>query len=68
MKQGIIVVNKGTQDLEVRMKTLDDFVLSIGDRIEDAEISLVFTDGEIEKQFVRRQVKRFRILKLKYLL
>ena len=49
MKQGIIVVNKGTADYEVRNRTLDEFVLSIGDRLEDAEISLVFTDGEIRK-------------------
>lgn len=49
MKQGIIVVNKGTADYEVRNRTLDEFVLSIGDRLEDAEISLVFTDGDIRK-------------------
>lgn len=63
MKQGIIVVNKGTQDLEVRMKTLDDFVLSIGDRIEDAEISLVFTDGEIRKAIREKTGEKVQNLK-----
>ena len=32
MKQGIIVVNKGTMDFDVRMKTIDDFVLSMRPR------------------------------------
>ena len=49
MKQGIIVVNKRTLDQEVRARAIDDFVLSIGDRLEEAEITSVFTDSNIRR-------------------
>ena len=39
MKQGIIVVNHGTSDFEARHNTIEEFVLSIGDRFEDADIA-----------------------------
>ena len=50
MKQGIIVVNHGTVDQDVRTRSIDDFVLSIGDRLEEADIVAVYTDGDIRKQ------------------
>ena len=43
MKQGIIVVNHGTVDQDVRTRSIDDFVLSIGDRLEEADIVAVYT-------------------------
>ena len=42
MKQGIIVVNHGTSDFEARHNTIEEFVLSIGDRFEDADIAIKF--------------------------
>ena len=50
MKQGIIVVNHGTVDQDVRARSIDDFVLSIGDRLEEADIVSVYTDGDIRRR------------------
>lgn len=50
MKQGIIVVNHGTVDQDVRVRSIDDFVLSIGDRLEEADIVSVYTDGDIRRR------------------
>ena len=49
MKEGIIVVSHGTVNLEARQRTLDEFVLSIGDRFEEADIACAYTDGEVRK-------------------
>ena len=50
MKQGIIVVNHGTSDFEVRRNTIEELVLSIGDRYEDADIASAYTDGEVRRK------------------
>ena len=49
MKQGIVVVNHGTADMDVRLRTIEDFVLSIGDRMEDSDIVSAFTSGDVRK-------------------
>ena len=49
MKEGIIVVSHGTVNLEARQRTLDEFVLSIGDRFEDADITCAYTDSNVRK-------------------
>ena len=49
MKDGIIVVNHGTVNLEARQRTLDEFVLSIGDRFEEADIACAYTDSNVRK-------------------
>ena len=49
MKQGIIIVNHGTMDSEVRSRTLDDFAYSISDRIPEADVVCVYTNGEVRK-------------------
>ncbi|MCR5105364.1 MAG: sirohydrochlorin cobaltochelatase [Eubacterium sp.] len=51
MKQGIIVVNHGTVNLQAKQRTIDEFVLSIGDRMEDAEITCAYTDSNVRKAF-----------------
>ena len=50
MKEGIIVVNHGTLNHEVRLRCIEEFVLAIGDRLEDAEIMFVYTDGDIRRK------------------
>ncbi|MBO4864285.1 MAG: sirohydrochlorin cobaltochelatase [Eubacterium sp.] len=50
MKQGIIVVNHGTTDLETRQRTIEDFMLSIKDRFEDADVIAAYTDGDVRKR------------------
>ena len=50
MKQGIVVVNHRTVDIEMRLRTIDDFVLSIGDRIEDADIVSAYTNSSVRKE------------------
>ncbi len=49
MKQGIVVVSHGTADQEARQRTLEDFMLSIGDRLEEAEIVSAFTDSDVRR-------------------
>ena len=49
MKQGVIVVNHGTMNYDIRQKTIDEFILSIGDRIENADIVSVYTDGDVRR-------------------
>ncbi len=49
MKQGIVVVNHGTANHEIREKTIDEFILSIGDRLEDAEIVCAYTNSDVRK-------------------
>lgn len=63
MKQGIIVVNHGTSDFEARHNTIEEFVLSIGDRFEDADIASAYTDGEVRKKL--REISGEKIQNLK---
>ena len=49
MKQGIVVVSHGTADYEVRLRTIEDFALSIGDRMEDADIVSAYTNGDVRR-------------------
>ena len=50
MKQGILVVNHGTADYDARIRTIDEFMLSIGDRYEEADIACAYTDGEVRRK------------------
>lgn len=50
MKQGFLIVNHGTVDKDARVRTIDEFMLSIGDRFEEAEIACAYTDGEVRKK------------------
>ena len=63
MKQGVIVVNHGTADYDVRQRTIDDFVLSIGDRLETADIVSVYTNGEVRRQLRENTGEKFQNLK-----
>ncbi|MCR5214228.1 MAG: sirohydrochlorin cobaltochelatase [Eubacterium sp.] len=50
MKEGIIVVNHGTMNGQVHTRCIEELVLSIKDRLEEAEVIHVYTDGNIRKK------------------
>ena len=63
MKRGIIVVNHGTTDLETRGRTIEDFMLSIGDRFEEAEVIPAYTDGDVRKRLREQTGEKIQNLK-----
>ncbi len=63
MKQGIIVVNKGTMDIEIRRRCIEDFMLSVGDRIPDADMVCVYTDDDIRKRLREETGEKYQNLK-----
>ncbi len=50
MKEGIIVVNPGTMNSDIHTRCIEELVLSIKDRLEDAEVVHVYTNGDIRKR------------------
>ncbi len=63
MKQGIIIVNKGTMDKEVRRRCIEDFMFSVGDRIPDADMVCVYTDDGIRKRLREETGEKYQNLK-----
>ncbi|MCR5542788.1 MAG: sirohydrochlorin cobaltochelatase [Eubacterium sp.] len=63
MKQGIVLVSHGTLDQDIRLRTIDDFMLSVGDRLPDAEIVCAFTNSDVRRML--RETKGERVQNVK---